>query len=808
MNNSVLELPNFARQFRLKKSTMRFLTTISLLFLGTFAFAQNATIKGTVTSATDKEGLIGATVTYGEGKGTTTDLDGSYSISVEAGEYTLVFSYIGYNTVNKTITIAAGEEKTLNISLQESATTLDDIVISSSVFEKKASEEVISIQVIKPDFIDKINPIRFDDIARRVTGLNVVDGQANIRAGSGWAYGVGSRVMVVMDGQPLLTPDRSDVRWNHLPTEMIGQVEVLKGASSVLYGSSAMNGTINIQSIKPTKTPYNKLISYAGFIGDPAREETKWWRAPRLTTGASFVRAYKPRDNFEYIVGAAMYNSMLQYQGGEDKLARISVQTKWNRNESTIWGIRGTLSYSYETEFFYWQDSEGGALRPAEGVTNNFEAIKLNVDPYFIRYGKRGIRHEVKNRIYVTRPEFADKPYYMINNEYQISKKWDSQWSLVGGVSSQTLAITESAYGGAISANIVAGYLQAEKRWERFTVVAGSRFEGFRFDNIWGAAVAPVKDKAGKTKFVSPGNWRFGANYRVGKQSFLRFNFGQAFRFPSLAERYAEENIGVVNVYRNPDLKPEYGWTSELGFEQKFTTKSKVFDGSFDAAFYWQEYNDLVEFLFDIYVPDSVANSGENYNPLDYGGFKSVNVSQARIAGYELTFKGNININSHVISFMAGYNYAYPTDLNTDTTGKLSNFGPYIKNLFKSNFVTAKKIDTELTDALLKYRNRHLLTVDLEWKFKGISVGADLRYYSFVEKVDDVFGLIVPNILDYRIEEDFKGNFVAGFRAFYQINKKNNIGVIVRNLTNTEYYLRPPKIESPRSYLLQYRYEF
>jgi hypothetical protein len=157
-----------------------------------------------------------------------------------------------------------------------------------------------------------------------------------------------------------------------------------------------------------------------------------------------------------------------------------------------------------------------------------------------------------------------------------------------------------------------------------------------------------------------------------------------------------------------------------------------------------------------------------------------------------------------------GYSYSYPVDLNADLTEKLGNVGVYLRKLFTSNFKRVEKVmeDPALSEALLKYRNRHLLTTDIEWNYKGVSVGFDVRYYSFIEKVDDIFGVFIPDLLDYRIMENFKGNFVIGARAFYQINKKNNIGLIIRNLTNNEYYLRPPRIESPINYSIQYRYEF
>jgi outer membrane receptor protein involved in Fe transport len=781
-----------------------------LLLLTSYGFAQQATLKGTVTDANNKDALIGASVIYQEGKGVSTDIDGNYELTLEPGNYNIRFSYIGYFTVSKSVELKAGEVKVMNIGLQEEVDSLETIVVTGSIFEKRASEEVISIEVIKPDFINKINPVKFDDIARRVTGLNVVDGQANIRAGSGWAYGVGSRVMVIVDGQPMLSPERFDVKWNFLPFENIGQIEVLKGASSVLYGSSAMNGTINIQSIKPTSTPYNKLVAYTGFIGSPKRDITKWWRSPRLTNGVYFTRAYKPRDNFEYNVGANMYNSQQHFADGEERVIRANFNTRWFVNERFSVGVRGNAMYTYESEFFWWQNGEGGALRPADGSLNTQEYIRVTIDPYLVKFSKKGVKHDFKNRIYINRPEFADKPYFLINSDYQVSKKWESNWSLIGGVNTQTFYMNEKDWGGDLSGNFVAGYAQAEKKWNKIAIVAGTRVEFFRIQDTKGIAAAPIKNESGDIKFTSPGNWRLGFNYNPFKNTFFRGNWGQAFRFPSIAERYANASISIVNVYPNPDLKPEYGWTSELGIEQRFATKSKRFSGSFDAAFFWQEYNDLVEFLFDFYIPDSVAESGVDYDPFDYAGFKSVNVSKARIAGYELTWKSNLNLNGHSFNMNLGYSYSYPVDLNADISGRLGNVGVYLGKLFRSNFKSAEKVlaDPSLSQALLKYRNRHLLTTDIEWNYKGFSVGFDIRYYSFIEKVDDIFGVFIPDLLDYRFMENFKGNMVVGARAFYQLNKNHNIGIIVRNLTNNEYYLRPPRLESPVNYSFQYRYEF
>lgn len=54
--------------------------------------------------------------------------------------------------------------------------------------------------------------------------------------------------MIVLDDQPLLTADRNDVKWNFIPMENIDQIEIVKGASSVQYGSAALNGVVNIHT--------------------------------------------------------------------------------------------------------------------------------------------------------------------------------------------------------------------------------------------------------------------------------------------------------------------------------------------------------------------------------------------------------------------------------------------------------------------------------------------------------------------------------------------------------------------------------
>lgn len=93
-------------------------------------------------------------------------------------------------------------------------------------------------------------------------GVTTLDGSISIRGGSGYAYGSGSRVMMVVDDIPLVTPNRGEIKWEFVPLENVAQVEILKGASSVQYGSGALNREISVNSSNPKDTPATKITLY------------------------------------------------------------------------------------------------------------------------------------------------------------------------------------------------------------------------------------------------------------------------------------------------------------------------------------------------------------------------------------------------------------------------------------------------------------------------------------------------------------------------------------------------------------------
>jgi iron complex outermembrane receptor protein len=803
---------------------IKFTFCILLFCVPVLLFSQEGVVKGKIADSKTNDPLIGVNITADSSHATVTDMDGTYELRLPAGSYLITLSYVGYKESKKNIDVKIGDSIQLDLPMEEEAKNVlgDELVITGSLFQKKASEEVISIEVIQPKLIQNTNVTRIDEVFRRVSGVNVVDGQANIRGGSGWAYGVGSRVAVILDGQTVLSPDRGDSKWSLLPLETVGQIEILKGASSVLYGSSAMNGTIALQTFVPTKTPVTRFTAFQSFITPPKRRITKWWDFPIPSIGVNFMRALKVNNNFEYVVGANLFLQNQHYEEGLDYLSRITYRTKWisKKNDRLSWGIAGSMMYNRETEFFYWQNKDAGALIP--NAINVFSNIRITVDPYFTAFDKKGNKHEILTRLYFNRPSF-DTRTILENIDYRFTKQWrDKNLTIIAGLNDQFLWIKIPAFVGQANktGNLFAGYMQVDKKYNRLTLSAGVRLETFAYQKNVGITGTEFRKDNGKLKFYLPGQWKAGLNYQATKKASIRFNIGQAYRFPSFAERFVNEPVGETTLHAtrvgctsgdcdstyivstlailpNTDLKPEYGWTSEIGYQQKINSKGNKYFALFDIAFYWQEYKSLVDFGLDL--ADTTVQA--------YVKLKAQNISNARIAGIDLSLKQTLTQKKHVLNIMAGYNYSLPIEVDKYLGYNLNKVGPYMASFFR---YMVRPVTGDTASYVLKYRNRHLITLDAEYIYDNrLTLGVDARYYSNLENFDKLF-LAIPGsqYQEYYDALPKHGNWVVNARIFYTVRNRHTFGFIVKNLFNREYWLRVGKLESPRSVTLQYRFEF
>jgi outer membrane receptor protein involved in Fe transport len=343
-------------------------------------------------------------------------------------------------------------------------------------------------------------------------------------------------------------------------------------------------------------------------------------------------------------------------------------------------------------------------------------------------------------------------------------------------------------------------YAQLEKSfWNKLHLTGGVRFEYYEQDNISGDTdFSFSKDSTAKTIPVYP-IFRVGAHYKLFKYTHLRASFGQGIRYPSVAERYTFTSVGALNIFPNANLRPEKGWAAEIGIKQ-IVKIGKNWKGIVDVAGFINQYDNMMEFTFGVFLPDSISPSGTPGTPNYIGnffGFQAQNAEKARIAGVEFSFNSQGKIGEIQLTSLIGYTYMNPISLNNNDT-YLSTFSDTISKT-------------------LKYRFKHLVKADVEATWKNISLGFSARYNSFMSNVDRSFvdGIavgvttieILPGLKGYR-EENNKGSLVFDARIGYNFLEHYRVGFVVNNLLNNEYDTRPGDIQAPRSYVLQLQLKF
>lgn len=211
---------------------------------------QQQVIKGKVTSPTDNEPLPGVSILIkGTSTGTTTDMNGDYSLSASQGDI-LQFSFIGYETQNIEVT----NQSIINVSLVEDLAQLEEVVVVGYGTVKK-SDLTGAVSSIKAEEINAIPVTSFDQaIQGRASGVQVTQsnnapgGGVSIRIRGGNSLTTGVEPLYVVDGFPIASA--SGTLSNPLaaiPPSDIQSIEILKDASATaLYGSRGANGVILI----------------------------------------------------------------------------------------------------------------------------------------------------------------------------------------------------------------------------------------------------------------------------------------------------------------------------------------------------------------------------------------------------------------------------------------------------------------------------------------------------------------------------------------------------------------------------------
>lgn len=835
-----------------------FTTSILSLFV-LFAVAQDTgTVKGQVKDTESGEPIpfVNVVLESDNSIGGATGFDGNYSIQFPVGEGKIVFKVIGYDTQTFPVNVKSGETTTIDVGMGMGSIQQEMVIVSAGKFEQKREDLTVSVAVIKPDIVESRGSTTAEDALEQTPGLTIMDGEAQMRGGSGYSFGAGSRVMLLVDDLPILSGDAGRPSWGFVPIENLEQIEVIKGASSVLYGSSALNGIINIRTAYPKDKPKTKINLYTGFYSAPEQEDARWWDEDDLPIygGMNFFHSRKV-GTLDIVVGGnflidngfigpepvvtgssnflqndTIINGSGVIVDSRDSLGNVvdfhaprkefSNRFRFNVNlrkrskklPGLAFGINTNVMYSKSTSTLLWLNNTYGLYRPYNGSITRTVQTSFNVDPFISYSGEKGSKHTFRTRIFHQNNDNDNNQgnlNYVFFGEYQFAHRFSQVKDLtitVGTMGQYSLSEAELYIGnengdGKSNASNAAVYIQANKKfWNRVNVNGGARFEYFSIN--------------GNDTIIRP-VFRIGANTRLWKEGYLRASFGEGFRFPSIAERYIFTTVGGLPIVPNPHVKPERSYAIELGLMQGI--KIGKFLGYLDVAGFYQYYINFVEF-----------NAGK-FGPINgqYGrfAFKSLNTGDARVYGVDVSLIGNGQFTDWFgLNIMAGYTYARPQAVDPyyvyakDSIGndvsQVSSSSSLFGTALDPNYPKPTAADTAefVKNGVLKYRFEHLANVDIELVFTimkkyKLSIGGTYRYYSYMKNVDRVFYELdvagFPwNAVEFR-QENNSGDHVFDLRGAVELSEQVKLGISVKNVANRVYALRPLKINAPRTTQLQ-----
>ncbi|MCH2023868.1 MAG: TonB-dependent receptor [Saprospiraceae bacterium] len=861
----------------MKKQQLSFLLSIISVFCSINIFAQG-TIKGIIKDSLENEPLLGAEVRINDLQGNfvtggaTDFIEGVFNISINAGTYEMVCSYMGYASNSQSVTIKNGETTEITINMAEEVNVLKVVTKTASRFETPVGKSSISLDVVKPSLVENTNATKVDEVITKVPGVTVVDGQANIRGGSGFSYGAGSRVLLLVDDLPLLTGDAGQPNWRDIPVENISQIEVVKGAASALYGSSALNGIINIRTAYAKNKPVTKIALFQSSFLNPKRAETAWWNrnkvivndadesaplasdtiAPAFLSGRNGYR--KPMElglqfahrrkigKFDLTLGGNYFYQDSYRMGAYERKYRFNSNMRYRFNTKVNIGANFNINYGQSASFFIW-GNEMPLVSPffttGDTVVNDIyvpiansitESVifRVNIDPYFTAYDKKNGKHRLQTRYYHVNNQNGQNQSNLSNlgyAEYQYQRKFKINSSFFGDFKFVTGAVgmytyAESQLFGNATYNIVnaAFYIQGEQGLikeknsdnTKLSITFGARVEYNRIESPDSVQVDPTQ--AGLILNPEPLSQEAKPVFRLGLNYELTpFTFIRA----SWGQGYRYPTIAeryittqIGTGFTSLAIRANPELQSETGWSTEIGIKQGFKIGN------WKGFADLSGFWTEYQNMMEFTFGGGDPQQTGLGNifFQSVNIDDTRIRGFEFSLMGTGNIGKVDFNVLAGYTFIAPEFQNWDDSVK----GPVIQALSSANY------------NILKYRNVHTFKFDIECFLikKALSIGLSLNYNSRMDNIDKAFENIIADPswdsdvfgLGYYRQNFNSGEFLnlsarIGYRHSFKNSSKNEIAavkisVVGKNLLNQEYMIRPALVDAPTNITVRLDVEF
>ncbi len=689
--------------------------------------------------------------------------------SLPAGHLLVEVALIGYRPASDTIVLTAGEAARHDVRLAVSPIELMPTVVTAAKRSQLLDEAITSVSVVSRTQIAQRAVNTIDEAVDKVPGVQFIDGQVNIRGSSGFVEGLGSRVLLLVDGVPTNQGDRGGINWDLVPVDQVQRVEVVKGAGSALYGSAAFGGVVNLITRDLPTGAHARIRATGGVFANPPEPVWQFRDYTGIQDGVDVMGSYGQGAVRGSLAAGARHSDGYREQDKADHW-QMSGRGDWRPEPATLVNLSGAWASDQYQVPEPWcvhatpiQCADSGqAVQPFRTVVGDsgnagnrgnrtrsdkgyFTALVTRTPSERLAWSVRAswLRTRFTDS-YPNRTGALGTADFSIANRYGlegrvVSRRDTSQVVTFGAEATHSDAVTNVFSGGAPgfvgshSQDEYAAYGEAEQVLGPLRLTAGARGDFLTIDGR--ALTAFVSPRAGAVWPTRSGSWRA--------------SLGRAYRNPSIAERFVTTYVFGFPVIPNPSLSAEDGWSAEFG---RSWGPLPWLHG--DAAAFWTEARHLVEPVITAF------------------GIQFQNLQRARLAGLDLNVSAS-PLGRRLTTSLA-YEYLQARELPHDTV----------------------PAGTQTPERPLLFRPRHLLTLSADCQWHTIGLGADWRYSSRFEGHDPLF----PP--DPRLDQkvlDLRASWTAGPLEAH---------LKVANALNYIYNLAPRVLEPVRTTTLTLTYTY
>lgn len=616
--------------------------------------AQNQhTISGTISSGGEPVAFANVGIPS-LNKGVSTNEDGYFELkNIPEGRFELKVSAVGFIELKKEIVVHDTAELYLEFELRRSITELDQIVVTGTLKETTIKDSPVKVQWVSGETLNKSSSNNLMDGVKYINGLYsqvecAVCGTSNIRI-NGME---GPYTSVLIDGMPVMGALASVYGLSGINSDIIQNLEIIKGPNSTLYGSQAMGGVINIITKYPDQAPLFSVHTNTNSHSEH-----------------NFNLSYNPElENSETLFSSTLYHSGAFIDENNDGFGDLTQDTrftffnKWNLKREDF------NKTSFATKL-YLEKRRGGVenydhtLRGSDTVygesiyTNRFELmgshdfplekadLKLdasyayhNQDSYYGDYHYQADQHIFYSHLIWNQPLFEDGDLLS-----GLAVKYDALDQLFN---------TMTLEGGSKESRFVPGiFLQYDHRWNNSL----QSLAGLRADHHLEHGV-----------ILSP---RLNLKVKPGSHTTFRLNMGTGFRIVNLFTEEHEALTGGREVQIAEKLNPEESFNLALNLNQIIDIgESSILNTDFDI-FYTRFSNQIIP---DYSTPNQIIYTNLN----GYSISRGISLSMAHNFIAPLTY---------MVGFTLQDVYSVEEDIKEDIL-----FSPDFTMVFSLSYVLEK----------------------------------------------------------------------------------------------------------------------